>query len=36
VGGLVVVAGIYWLYRVERPPFFDHQPEETPRSEPGD
>jgi UDP-GlcNAc:undecaprenyl-phosphate GlcNAc-1-phosphate transferase len=25
VGGLVVLAGIYWLWRMERPPFFNSQ-----------
>jgi UDP-GlcNAc:undecaprenyl-phosphate GlcNAc-1-phosphate transferase len=25
VGGLVVLAGIYWLWRMERPPFFNPQ-----------
>ena len=36
VGGLVVLVGIYWLCRVERPPFFEHQAQEGPSPEPTD
>lgn len=33
VGGLVVLAGIYWLWRMERPPFFNSQ---SPKPKPQD
>jgi UDP-GlcNAc:undecaprenyl-phosphate GlcNAc-1-phosphate transferase len=37
VGGLVVLAGIYWLWRMERPPFFNSNPKPKPQnSVPGD
>jgi UDP-GlcNAc:undecaprenyl-phosphate GlcNAc-1-phosphate transferase len=37
VGGLVVLAGTYWLWRMERPPFFNSNPKPKPQnSVPGD